>query len=535
MDLYLVALFVLFAYIAFLYLIRNNKTLARFNISVYGPFLMWRTERGKRFIDRVAKAERFWNAYAAIGKVIVLGAMAFITALLVWEATIVSRIPAESAPTPELLIGIPGINPLIPVWYGILGLVVAIVLHEFAHGILTRVGGMKLKALGLIFAIIPMGAFVEPDEEELVKTTKKKRSSVYAVGPATNVIVALVFVILFTSAMAGNAQPVRDNPLIVGIGDNGPADIADLKFGMQIVEIDGFAIDDVDAYRNVTAPEPGSTVTLSYFFEDELRQSTVFSGVVITSVTGDFPADDAGIEKGMIVHTFNGTVIHNEEEFSQALKATLPGQTVEAVMLEYDDATDTYIIAEDIGAVTLESRMEYLLDVAPDEVDDDFEDYGMLGVNSAYLGAAVNSPENILSILAHPYRNADSVGEYISGSLVYLALPFMGLAPVPPAVADLFEPTGMFSGWDSGVFWILANCFYWIFWINIMVGLTNALPAVPLDGGYLFRDWMDSIVARFKKGSDEKERERYVSTVSYIIALSVLMLILWQLIGPRVL
>jgi membrane-associated protease RseP (regulator of RpoE activity) len=111
----------------------------------------------------------------------------------------------------------------------------------------------------------------------------------------------------------------------------------------------------------------------------------------------------------------------------------------------------------------------------------------------------------------------------------------VGLAPVPPAVADLFEPTGIFSGWDSGAFWILANCFYWIFWINIMVGLTNALPAVPLDGGYLFRDWMDSIVARFKKGSDEKERERYVSTVSYIIALSVLMLILWQLIGPRVL
>ncbi|MEM3059837.1 MAG: site-2 protease family protein, partial [Methanomassiliicoccales archaeon] len=75
---------------------------------------------------------------------------------------------------------------------------------------------------------------------------------------------------------------------------------------------------------------------------------------------------------------------------------------------------------------------------------------------------------------------------------------------------------------------------YWIFWINLMVGLTNVLPAVPLDGGYLFRDWLDSFVKALKKDSTEKEREKYIATITYALALTVLALILWQLIGPRI-
>jgi membrane-associated protease RseP (regulator of RpoE activity) len=66
-----------------------------------------------------------------------------------------------------------------------------------------------------------------------------------------------------------------------------------------------------------------------------------------------------------------------------------------------------------------------------------------------------------------------------------------------------------------------------------MVGLTNVLPAVPLDGGYLFRDWLDSLVQRIKKNATDKDREKYVAGVTYTLALIVLFLIIWQLIGPR--
>jgi membrane-associated protease RseP (regulator of RpoE activity) len=66
-----------------------------------------------------------------------------------------------------------------------------------------------------------------------------------------------------------------------------------------------------------------------------------------------------------------------------------------------------------------------------------------------------------------------------------------------------------------------------------MVGLTNVLPAVPLDGGYLFRDWLDSLVLRIKRNATEKDREKYVAGITYTLALFVLFLIIWQLIGPR--
>ena len=67
-----------------------------------------------------------------------------------------------------------------------------------------------------------------------------------------------------------------------------------------------------------------------------------------------------------------------------------------------------------------------------------------------------------------------------------------------------------------------------------MIGLTNALPAVPLDGGHIFKDGLDGIVAKIRKSLDEKERERFVRAISLSIAFLVLFLFLWQLIGPRI-
>jgi membrane-associated protease RseP (regulator of RpoE activity) len=65
-----------------------------------------------------------------------------------------------------------------------------------------------------------------------------------------------------------------------------------------------------------------------------------------------------------------------------------------------------------------------------------------------------------------------------------------------------------------------------------MVGLTNVLPAVPLDGGYIFRDGLDYLISRVKKGYGKEQREKMVGSVTMILALFVLTLILWQIVGP---
>jgi hypothetical protein len=41
------------------------------------------------------------------------------------------------------------------------------------------------------------------------------------------------------------------------------------------------------------------------------------------------------------------------------------------------------------------------------------------------------------------------------------------------------------------------------------------------------------VVRRIKKGISEEDRERYVSSITYMFIMLVVFLIAWQLIGPR--
>lgn len=529
MDGLLLALLIIAVYLIISVLLNKKGILAKFNMSMWGPFIMWRTGRGRDMIDKLAKPSRFWKAYALLGKGIVVVVMVAIMALLIWEAFLVSKIPADQAPSVNMLIGLPGINPIIPIGYGIIGLVVAIVIHEFAHGILTVVGKMKVKALGIVLLVVPMGAFVEPDEEALEKVEKKRRTSVYAVGPATNVIAALICAFLFSSVMVSSAEPVRDNPVIVSVLEHSPADLAGLKYGDQIVTINGTEVPD-GGYSTANAPDPNSSVTVTYYHGGELREAQVISGVVITATSQGLPAYEAGLRQGMILTSLNGTIVTNEASFKSALLAVPAGSTVPISALSYNSTSGQY---EDAGVTTITtiSKNDYYQSTYGQSSDN----ISFMGVNTAYLGASTNNPHVILDLLGSPFAGASTASEYVTDMLHYIALPFYGLQPLSSPLSDIFVPTGVFAWMPTNVFWIIANSLYWIFWINLMVGITNAMPAIPLDGGFLYRDWIDTIVTKVKKGIDPKVRDRYVNSIVMSTSLFVLFLIVWQLIGPRVL
>ena len=135
--------------------------------------------------------------------------------------------------------------------------------------------------------------------------------------------------------------------------------------------------------------------------------------------------------------------------------------------------------------------------------------------------------------------------DFVTSSLRLIAMPFMGITPVEGPMAALYEPTGALSIMPAWLYWILFNSFYWVFWINLMVGLTNALPALPLDGGFVFRDVMKGFVVRARRkrsGLDkivappigDKELDRIVGVVTLLISVFVLFLIVWTIVGPRI-
>ena len=530
---YIILIAILAVWIGIVYYVKKKGALSKHGVGTYGPLIMWKTQAGKRLIDRLAKPRRLWLTYAAVAKVICLLVGIFIMALLLWEATIVNRIPADRAPTPEMMLGIPGINPVIPVVYGIIGLIVGIVVHEFAHGILTRVGNLSLKSLGVILLIVPLGAFVEPDEKELTNSDRKRRSNVYAAGPATNIIVAILCALLFSSVLMSSVTAVRENPVVVGIGDDSPAKIGGMQFGMQLEEVGGQSIRTLEDFQSLAANDPGTSVSITYYYNGQNHTTMAISGLALIDVVHGMAADKAGMKAGMTFVSLNDTVIHNQTSLETVLSQTKPYQVVNASMLEYDYSASKYNSVN--LTVTLSNRTEYLLRVSPDLVNASTKDRGFLGVNTAYMGLLVNSPDRIINRLMNPYANVKDPGQFISATLLFIALPFQGLAPIESPLSDLFLPTGAMAALPSGMFWFIANSLYWIFWINLMLGMTNVLPAVPLDGGYLFRDGMESLIIRLKKNATEKDRQRIAATVTYVLAITVFFLIIWQLIGPRLL
>lgn len=415
------------------------KYLEKYNFTPwFGPILMWKTKRGKKFLDALAKRKKFWEYYGTLCIVITIISMVFITALLVWSVSKVSLVPKEKAPSPELLLGIPGINPVIPVFYGIIGLVVAIVFHEVAHGVLARVAGLEVKSVGILLFVFPIGAFVEPDEEELLRIKRIKRSKVLAVGPATNLIIAFLALFVFSFALAPAMEPRAEGIGILDVEKNSPAGNTSLK-----------------------------------------------------------PYD--------ILISLNGTAVRNYAEFKDALNKTKPGDTVEFSFYSRDRNA---IITENI---TIGDRYDFI----PKE-----ENKG-----KPYLGITL-LPLDLSSfrkLLVNQYEGG------ISGFLTFISLPFLGLSPIDGNIGSFYVVN---SPLPPDAFFLFLNIFYWIFWINLMVGLTNALPSLPLDAGYLVRDGLYIILER--KKIENERKERIVKYVMIGIGLLVLFMILFQIIGPRI-
>ncbi|MDG6989618.1 MAG: site-2 protease family protein [Nitrososphaerota archaeon] len=110
-------------------------------------------------------------------------------------------------------LAIPGLNPYLPLVYGWLALVVGLVTHEAAHGIVARSLGVPVKSAGLImFLCIPIGAFVEVDEVAMKAARPAASLRILAAGVGDNLVIgmlsllALVGVVSTMTPVVGNAN-----------------------------------------------------------------------------------------------------------------------------------------------------------------------------------------------------------------------------------------------------------------------------------------------------------------------------------------
>ena len=106
-------------------------------------------------------------------------------------------------PNPALLTSqVPGVAPLIPgltipLFAGLVTLILLLVVHEFSHGVLAKIARIRIKSIGaILFGIVPLGAFVEPDEKQVGKLGKQAQDRISVAGVSANMLTCLFFFVL---------------------------------------------------------------------------------------------------------------------------------------------------------------------------------------------------------------------------------------------------------------------------------------------------------------------------------------------------
>jgi membrane-associated protease RseP (regulator of RpoE activity) len=255
------------------FLLHKKGVLKKHNISFYGPALMWRTQKGINFLQNRAKYIRFWKIYGNVGIIFCFVTMVLMTILLIMTAWLVFGFtPAQrnALPGPEVALVLPGINPILPleyIGYILLGLIIAIVVHEFSHGILALVDKIKVKSLGILYLIVPIGAFCEPDDEEVKKARILPRMRIYAAGPTANFMVVLLSLILFSVVFMPAVQPAHEGAVVFMVDAQSPAASIGLQSGAIITGFNNSSISSgQDFFLRWNNTRANQTVNISFVY-----------------------------------------------------------------------------------------------------------------------------------------------------------------------------------------------------------------------------------------------------------------------------
>ena len=229
-------------------------------VEVNFPLLMWKTQRLRGFIDRLAnRAPRFWKWYMNIGIVISTGFMILMAIALVYSLKTLLDTPTVSLIVPG--VEVPGSPIFIP--FGL-----------------------------LLFAIIP-GAFVEPDEEELNELSRPAKMRIYVAGSMANLTLAAIALIIMTVISSFIVPVVFEDE---GVVVNRLTEDANAKNymseGMIIKSINNLTVTDIDSFQKAANTlKPNDTVNIhtdqgDYSFQlktNPMNKSIGFMGIQVNA------------------------------------------------------------------------------------------------------------------------------------------------------------------------------------------------------------------------------------------------------------
>ncbi len=585
-----IALGIFLLYWFFISILDRKGILEKHNISTFGPLpiLMIRTTKGLKLLDFLARPKLYWRSFANLGILLMFaGMIAMFLVIAISDLALYTSFLNGSVPEPgkynsaRNLFLIPGVNEFIPFTWGVIALIVTLVVHEFSHAILCRVEGIRVKSMGILFALVPVGGFAEPDDEQLFgkkeevkkelpltasikeieeweekdkrKTeilkpeetesgpakiaTRTQRARILAAGVMANFSVAFIAFLLFFGPVLGAIAPSSDS-MVLSVNDSSPADLAGLQKGMIITQINDTNVNTaIDVLTYLEPVKPGDLVRI-HAVKDGVASvhdlTTVpapkdsVSGVLVGGVVEGSPAGAAGIKTGMTMIRINETKMQNIASFVNFMEKTQANQNIEIELLPPANYT---------GKLTENGTVIYDVQLSsnPSESKHGFLGvmYGNNGVvECPTLGISIWMPQAKLYLDA--LKQIPSLLTELAGWIILFGLPIYGFAGegfrgFSGTIAQFYHPVGWAEPLGIGIFWI-ANTLLWVGWLNFYVGLFNCLPAVPLDGGHVFKDFTYSFVYRLTRS--EKASEKVSNSITASFSVLILFSFMFMIFAP---
>jgi membrane-associated protease RseP (regulator of RpoE activity) len=548
MEWYELITFILVIYALVLYLGHFVGLWKRIGARLYGPVLLFRTKRGTDIISRLARRRRVWRPLTTAGAAVAVVAMAFMLLFLIWVTFTSPNLLGEEAPSESVGPGLPTESLAWTLFFGGMGMAVAVFIHELGHGVSAATYGLKLDSVGILLVVIPVGAFVEPNDADMAKAKPSTSAKIYAAGIMANLLVAAVCMALLVLAVAPSANVVEDGALVTGVTADSPGETLGVSLWSEIVEVGDETIVDVASLRDFRFDEPGSPISVTIRYGDERRSVLLPQGLVITEVL-EGPAGNARLEPGMILQRLDGRAIHSTTELRSVVENASHEEPVPmTVLVPGQDPVlgDWFVEDHTIGFVNLTTKWLWYYTHYNYLNKEEYKDISFIGIEVAPFGLTVVEAEHLTDLYANPYSGSGGSGRVLDSTVRFVSLPIIGYSPLIPPATDLYEPSGLASVLPDGAFWTLVNVLYWIFWGNVILAFANALPLLPMDGGYLFRDVMRWLLVfprsrltgiekiTYQRRFMEPEEKLLVKWSTIAMSFLTLAIIAWLLIDPLI-
>jgi membrane-associated protease RseP (regulator of RpoE activity) len=218
------------------------------------------------------------------------------------------------------------------------------------------------------------------------------------------------------------------------------------------------------------------------------QQDGIQYGVEIMTVGDGSLANSIGLEKGDVVLDIKGDRVEHIEDLSRLLQSNL-GNDVAITWRDTNDQEITKI-------ASIPARVQ--------------PNTGILGVTITNVSP---DPEFVLN----RYKSA-----FGSNPIAILLPPTMAEGSVP--YSDLMAPK--YSSTFGSSFPIIANFLFWLWFINFNVGIFNALPIGPLDGGQLYNSLIERKVSA---GSTRLKNASLILTLVMVMIVAISFILPWIL------